>query len=401
MAFNYRRTEYVALAVGAASGSLVFGALPLTVGAATTVFGGAGAGGTAAAAELLAMGLASMIVSAKLAALPGRVTAMIGGLLLLLGQLLSWFAIVHANWPLFLAARLIAGAGEGGLYTVSNAFAAKAPRPDRAFTMIAFGQTIFNALFFTGMAILNAAYDPVRVLVFFSVFAGVACLTLIGAPNYLISADQGLDFDVEKKAFTPLVRRVLIGFGVYSVALFLLFPYAESVGLANGLSHAQIAAVFGFSALFALLGPAITASLGVRFGRLAPILVAIAFQIAAIVAVVYSRHIIIWGGGELTSIMMLYLLTPLMFSLISELEPSGRAAAVATAVMAITAAIGPAIGGAIMSATGSYAALGWVNVLAYVLMAALVWKPLLVAGRNLKAKITPLADSVQHAPAGE
>lgn len=309
---------------------------------------------------------------------------MLSALALIAGQFLSGIAIAHHSWTLFLAGRLLAGLGEGSLYTICNAFAAKASHPDRAFTVIAFGQTIFNALFFTSMALVNLNYDPIRTFALFVAFPIIGLLPLLFAPAFRTVDDGDPDRDLPRTPLPTHAKIVLLGFAVYSIALYMLFPYVENIGIVAGFTHSQIAGVLAVATLAALVGPLITAGLGLRFGRLRPIFFAIGFQILAAIILVYSHSLPIWGTAEIVSIVMLYVLSPLMFGLAAHVDDTGRAAAVAGAIMAITAAIGPAISSFVLALHSSYVALGWFNAGVYVLMIAILMNPL----RSADHKIT-------------
>jgi MFS family permease len=392
LAFEYRRSEYLALALGAATGSLVNAAIPLSVGAVITVFGDPTKGGLAVTAEFTAMAIFSLLVGAFLRFLPGRSTALLAGLTLIGGYALSAYATAEVAWPLLLFARVLVGAGEGALFTISNAFAAKSPRPDKTFTLIAFAQVIMNGLFFTLMTFVNETYDPVQVFVVFAVVAAVSCLALFGAPAYRTTADTNEPTTATQERFSPATRRILIGFGLYSVALFALFPYVENIGVNHGFTHSQVAGVLTLSAVATLAGPVVTAMLGLRLGWLVPIMVSIAIQAGACLMLVYCNMLALWGATELLSIAMLYVLTPLMFAFVASIERTGRATAYATAIMAVTAAAGSAVSSFVMAQTTSYAALGWFNALVYVLMAAAIWVPLRAADRARRRGAAPAVD---------
>lgn len=365
--------------------------MPLAVGAAITLAGDPAKGGIAAAVELASMGIGSMLVSMALGKVTARSVAILASVVLVTAQLLTAYQVAQASWPGFLIGRTLVGLSEGVLFTICSAFTARAVRPDRAFTGIAFAQVIMNALIFGIMAVVNTEYSPIKVFLVLAAFSATAIFALVAAPNYRMvnETDPANRVGAAKTPLSPAAKVVLAGFAIYSAALFMLFSFVEDIGVNNGLSRAQIAGVLGMSSFTALFGPVITACIGLRFGRMKPIFVAIAFQIGASLIVVHSSDLAIWGAAELTSISLIYVLNPLFWGLASDVDPSGRTPALATAIMAMTAAFGPALSGVILSLTGSYIVLGWSTAAAYLLMSITIFGPLRAADRRASLALEP------------
>lgn len=206
----------------------------------------------------------------------------------------------------------------------------------------------------------------------------LALAPLLGwLPHGTSMAERRVAGSVEwARVFPVLVAGFLLTAGEGAVWAFL-----ERIGAHAGVPPASIGILLGVTTLLGLLGAALAAWLGTRFGRRVPLVAGIAAQAAACWVITHAEVPVPYALATLGYGLAFFFVQPYLVGTAAVLDPQGRVAAAYAGTALVGAALGPALGGALVDAF-SYPALGW---------------QLLVASAGAIAAILPLASALDRA----
>lgn len=329
--------------------------LPLWLGAAVE---GLGADERAVAlvgsAELACLAAASLVIAPRAGRTNRRSLAVAGALLVCLGH---GVAALAPSLAVLLVARMLAGAGAGAAVASANASAAATSVPERAYARIFVLGGAGCALLMVGMPYAIGPWGTA------GAFGALLAATLVSSPLLVfIPAHPPASEDPVKPALSlgPAVAAALLASLIVTVGLDALWAFAERIGRRAGLEPTALGLVLGLASLAVLAAAALASWLGLRLGRVAPLVLGFGVLAGSAVALGHARS----PGVYVVAVLLLgpgfFFTQPFIMGAMAALDPYGRVSAAAGGAMTVGAALGPGVGGLLVAAEG-YASLGWLG----------------------------------------
>jgi predicted MFS family arabinose efflux permease len=335
----------LAAAIGLSiAGIAAFSILPVMIGAIADAQAlDASEAGFIAAADLCGFALASLLASLWIRGFDGRRVAAAGLLAALVGNVLSLRA---ASFDALLAVRLLAGLGGGLAYSVAMSTLARSARPDRDFGFMVAAQIVYQvvALFALPRLVTAQGSDAI-----FLALAATVCVALLA----LLSTDlvtRGAESDAHPPSRAAAAWIALAAMALFSLNLGALWTYVERMGVGTGLSSARTGSILAAALALSVLGALGASWLGDRWGRRAPLALAMLAQLVSLVLLMRTDAASYALGAVVYSLAWAFAV-PYLYSLVAGLDESGRSIVLAPAAQAVGAALGPAIAASLLSGT--------------------------------------------------
>jgi MFS family permease len=146
-------------------------------------------------------------------------------------------------------------------------------------------------------------------------------------------------------AWIPMAAMAL-----FSLNLGALWTYVERIGVGIGLSSPQTGTILSAALALSVLGALGASWLGDRWGRRAPLTLAIVAQLVSLVLLMRTDAASYAIGAVIYSLAWAFAV-PFLYSLVAGLDDSGRLIVLAPAAQAVGAALGPAVAASLLSGT--------------------------------------------------
>lgn len=342
-----------AACAGNACAYAVVNTTPLIIGALITGFAiDEAKAGALVTVELLVLGATALIVAPWLRGERKRRTAVAGALILLASQLA---ACVCDSLPWMFVWLAGIGLGVGLMLSAINAIIAATDAPERLF----------------GLAFMTA-YGLAALLVFVmspalashlhaGAYGVLSALTLLTLPTLLLLPRNRQRDAVIVSAASGNVRTgalLLGGIFVIGVGMMGFYTYIERLGVNLGLGPDTIASVFAAQQFASVLGSALAASLGLRFGIVRALLVGTLLHTGAVLIAVHGDSLAWFASGVVAEGFSFLFILPLQFMLAARIDATGRWAAAANGALFISTGIAPFLLGW-MIGVFDYDAIAW------------------------------------------
>lgn len=337
---------------------------PIIVGGLVDGFGVANrTAGFVSTGEMAAFAASALWAAAYLRRGTARALVMAGGGLAIAGNLFAIAAITSITTPnaglLTVAlARAVAGAGAGFALAAGAAMAARMVRPERVYGLMLACVLVFSGTFLTVVPPLVADHG---LSVAFAVLTAVAALTVFVAPWVREGATDAIDIgeDGDGGGRWSLPALAVLG------ACFLLYAghgafwtYQERMGVAIGMSAAEIGHALGLASIAGFAGAVGAAVLGTRLGRTLPQIVALIVSIGAALLLVFGSTGETYALAASLIALFWFFGVPYLTGLAAAMDSSGRLAATAVALLNLGQAAGPFLAALIVGDDG-FVAIGW------------------------------------------
>jgi len=358
---HVRRECRFVLATCAASGIGYLGSVAAPVIVQALIESGLGheQAGDLGTIELLTLALASMLVTPYVPLVSHRKLAVGGTLIAALGLVVSAFSVGYAA---MIAGRLVTGAGSG--FAIAGANAAVAAREDaeRIFAIIwTIGGAFTATLAMTLPGVVEGGKYPLG-------FGALLLLCMLGLPfifwlpprpvalrSRAAAADGRALTDVPGNsepriagAFGPLALMALAGMLLYTAGDQALWNFAYNIPIEAGVDPTIASQVLGFTTMMGLAGGAIAALLGVRLGRIFPIVVGSLLSVSGRWLYISAAGTWTLLAGSLLWGIGFYFVLPYQIGLVAAIDRKGRVAVAAAGAMNLGYAIGPSAAGRIL-----------------------------------------------------
>ena len=342
----------IGILAGASIGFAAQGSLPILIGAVIDGLGvNEAAAGLLASLEIGTVALASLLLAPRIHRIPRRKLALLGARIACVGQGLAVFA---QSFETLLAARIVAGLGEGTAFAAANAALAGSVNPERLSALLALvGGAGAGVL----LAVLPHIVEP------WGYAGGFAALLVVNAVSLplLRFLPEAPDASAQPRAGHPAHRvlgvATLLAFFVLALGESAMWAFTERIGLGVGLSRGSVGTVLAVTMVFGLVGAALAGWLGTRRGRALPLAlgltglgVATVFLGSAQVWTVYAAMLLLWTFTFL-------FVMPYLMGTAAALDKEGRWAAATIGFWSVGSALGPASAGTLIALL-SYAAVG-------------------------------------------
>jgi hypothetical protein len=303
----------------------------------------------------------------------GFIGALFGGLSYFVGAALSGFLLLAI-------CRVISGIGIGLIGAAVNASVARAKEPERLY---ASALTVYALLETAKLFLLPKLYG---VRGYWTLFASIGLLFFVTAvatfglnltpvassPKASAASNEGVGW-----IFSPRVGAMLVGYFLMWIAFSMIWAFAERKAVALSMTPGSTGATLAAANVIGLLGSLLASQLGVRFGRLVPILagglvLASCFYLigSTSFATVYVASIIMYGVAY-------FFLLPYVLGLTVQLDPQGRVTVVNSMMPWVAHLVSPLLGAALLT-HGTFALMGGISAITMVIASGFV----VTAGRN-------------------
>lgn len=335
------------LVVGVMGNSVIY-LIPLLVGAMVTDRGfSEQQAGFMVSADLAGYAVATLIAALVLNQVRWRYMCL-AGVGAMLAANIATTLIYDAH--LFAAIRFASGLGAGVLAAIATVSLGQTDKPDRSYGLLFAAALLFATAGLWGLPLLlaafhlNGAYLLIALLAFLTGFA-VSALPDGHAGHPPLGPSPSRDRWLP--AGTVLAS-ILIFFADQNA----VWAYIERIGNSAGLTTKYIGFSLGVATLTGFVGAALVAWAGKRLGRLVPILMATLMQFVCFVALLGHVSAIAYLSSMAVLALSWNVINPFQLAILADVDPTGRALALAATVTGIGLAVGPAIGALTITGEG-------------------------------------------------
>ena len=308
--------------------------------------------------ELLALSVAATGITPYVPIVSHRKLAVGGTLMAALGLVISALSVGYTP---MIVGRIATGIGSGLALSGVNAAVAAREDAERIFAIIwTMGGLITASLAMYLPGVVEGGEYPLG-------FGALLLLALVGLPcifwlphkpvapaqpiiegaastaNPSGSSDPDL-----KTVFGPLVWMAFAGMFLYSAAEQALWNFAYNLPIEAGVAPALTAKMLAFTTIMGLAGGVIAALLGVRLGRVFPIVLGCLLSLSGRWLYISSASSsmlllgsVLWGIG-------FYFISPYQIGLVAAIDRTGRAAVASAVAFNFGYAVGPGLAGRIL-----------------------------------------------------
>jgi MFS family permease len=316
--------------------------------------------GDLGAIELLTLAMCTVLVAPVVPRVSHRKLALGGALIAALGAAIS--ALSESYAPMILG-RIVIGAGSGLAIAGANAAVSAREDAERIFAIIwtlGGGITVGIAIllplvveggaYAMGFGVLLLLYIAAVPLVLWvpvkpqSFGTDASALSAIASGEALGEVRDRLSQN-RAGPFGPLALLTLVGIFVYSLAEQALWQFSYDIAVDHGIAYDTVRYVLGVATFAGLTGGALAAWLGLRWGRVAPLVVGCLLSLAgrwlyieATATETLVAATLLWGVG-------FYFVGPYQIGLAAALDRRGRVAVASAAAVNLGYGLGPMLGG--------------------------------------------------------
>ena len=307
---------------------------------------------------------------------------------MLLGGFLAYAALnaISANIVDFNAlatVRFLSGLAGGTVFAIVVAALGDNNEPDRAFGI---GQAMQGVLMFAAFAAAPFLIESIGVGGLFYMLAATALVmttTLVRFPSS--GAVRAVtDKTTEGHGNTGLIWLGMLAGFLYYTSLFGFWGFIERMAQASEIPATTIGLALGASQIAAILGALAAALASDRFGRAAPLLIALAGQLIVLWLLIgrFTPLILYVGAGLYQALYIIA--TAYQMGAIAKLDTRGRYLVMITAFQGLGAAVGPSVAAALIS-NGDYSginiAAGLGNIVSIALFVFIIYRSRQVISR--------------------
>lgn len=349
------RASVVACCAGNACAYAIVNTTPLVLGALMQGLGlDEGAAGMLMTAALLTMGITALACAPFLVGERKRRVALGAALVIVLGEVGASLTQTATWMPLWM---LAIGLGAGALLAAINAIIATAQAPDRLF-----GYALMSA-YAVAAGLVFGLSPAIDMAGHQGAFATLAAFSLATFPLLRwLPADHAVAHAIEVPQAARRERRagvlLLLGIVAISAPMMGFYAFIESLGHHLALDAEFIARVFAVQQLASVAGALFAARLGVRLGLTRAIFVATVLHSFAIAVAVLGGGAAAFALGVIGEGFTFLFLLPVLFTLASLFDTSGRWAAAANGALFLATGAAPALVGMLIALRG-YDIIAW------------------------------------------
>lgn len=345
-AFSARQN--FSLALVSALSWLSFAALPYEVSVLSESYHvGTLAAGWLVSAELVAVAAVASLVGRSIDRFGKRNLIYLGLSIAIASSLVS-LAMPGLLTLIFM--RCTFGAGLGLIAAATNALPAADRNPERVFAFMMVGLAIvFSVLMF----VTPAAMTRYGAVGFFGI--EVAFLSVVGVLAPLLPDIAGISAPTgsAKNARLPMgTGRGLLSLGIVLLGQGTCWTFAEQAASHVGIGGTSMALLFTISALLMLVGAVAATWLGLRLGHRVPLVIGFGMQIMVAICMYCIPTLFAYALGTLALNAAGSFTLPYIQGTLSELDPTGRSAALSGAAINFGAAAGPAVSAGLAISSG-------------------------------------------------
>ncbi len=277
---------------------------------------------------------------------------------LLLCVLLAFdFASTQAHAPLLLGClRLLHGLTGGLLVGITYGVMSRAASPDRCFGVLMIVQSVLGGLGSMFLPRFVPGFGAPVLFLAFATFSICALMALPFLPEYPAPQSLAPNGSAARRPSRGLVLALGAVF-LFQTGNMAVNAYIIELGRTNGFALKFITSTIGIAHWLATLGALLVVIIGIRFGRLAPILAGTLAFLLGNVALYWSAVPLVFVAACIVSAVTVFFVIPYLLGLCADFDRGGRAAALAGLFSKLGIASGPLLAAGLLgSGAGSYVA---------------------------------------------
>jgi predicted MFS family arabinose efflux permease len=351
--FDNPTAIFAAIILGFAGTGVAMG-LPLLVGSMADSLGfNEQQLGWLASSDMGGLFIGSVLTSFFVVKFNRRHLAALGLILVILGNYLS---TQNADLLPLMMSRLGAGIGAGICYSTCTASLAGSHNAARTFSILLFVLVVMNAFIFYIFPIIDGRYGVNGLFMFYLLEAIPLLLILPLLPQYC--AEDG-DKAVLTKATTasvvqPSIPQILPRLCLAAVFSFYLlvgayWAFIERAGVAADLSAQFISETLTWAQIFSLSGTLLALWLARRFGQSKPLLFALMVMILTMLTLAFKVDSVTFIFSVFSFSFFWIFIDVFQLGTLSNIDHSGRYAAMVPACQGAAQAIAPSMAGMLLS----------------------------------------------------
>ena len=351
--FDKPAAIFAAVILGFAGTGVAMG-MPLLVGAMADSLGfGEQELGWLASSDMTGLLIGSMLTSLVVARANRRTLAAVGLILVILA---NYFSTQSTDLVPLMMSRLGAGIGAGICYSTCTASLAGSHNSARTFSILLFVLVVMNAFIFYVFPMINERWG-VNGLFMFYLFEAVPILLILPLLPRYCSQDENevvamADADassIKSKIPELLPRLCLVAVFSFYILVGAYWAFIERAGVAADLSSEFISGTLTWGQIFSLTGTLLAVWLARRFGQSKPLLFALLIMIITMLILAVSVDAITFFFSVFSFSFFWIFIDVFQLGTLSNIDHSGRYAAMVPACQGAAQAIAPTMAGILLS----------------------------------------------------
>ena len=332
-------------------GNAVFMGMPMLVGALSDSLGFSEQQvGWLASADLGGMFISSILTSLLITRMNRRYLALIGIAIAVLANYIA--TTFQAFEPLFVT-RVIAGFGSGICYATGVATLAGSHHTGRNFSILMFALVAINAIELYSFPLLSALWGVNGIFMAFAASFLIALFFLQWLP---VAAAEENTHTTQKRETVPtyLPWCCLLAVACFYITIGSYWSFIERAGVDAGLSDTFIANVLTAGTICTLLGCFAATWLSAKMGQSKPLIGALLAMTLNLLLLATGIVPVIYIVGTLLFNFMWLFTDIFQLGTLSNMDHSGRYAALVPAAQGLAQTIGPSVAGYLLAANMGY-----------------------------------------------
>jgi len=297
------------------------------------------------AAEVFAGALTSILAAFWIRRVNWRTAAFFALAIVVTGNVLSSY---QSSFSGLLALRLLVGLlGQGTAFVIAISILSATKKTDRNFAYSVAAQVAFAA---TALATLPYAIAHWRLGGIYLPLGGLALLGLLMLRWVPMGFQSGAETGAaDRSASVGLPLAALGALTIWCIGIGGIFAFQERIGVAAGLERAAIGGALGIAVALGFLGAMTASVVADRWGRIPPVSIALAVQIAAVLLLQGEME---WIRFVVIASMFHFFWNftgPYLMGTVASADVTGRMSALMPAAQTGGIAIGTAVAGTLMT----------------------------------------------------
>ena len=312
--------------------------------------------GSLITAELLVIGVTSMLIAPLVARYPHHILAISGALLLVVAQ---HFSSKVGDLSALYAWRILAGVAGGCLMATANAAIARASSPTLLYGLAWAAGYPATAAMAIGITANN------EIVTFDIVYRWLTLCIAIAIPLMWFVPRHGATDSVKGMPAGTWLPGALLMIGILLIGISMMAYYAflERIAVNIDATSAQTGQIIAAAQVAGIMGGLLAAPVANKLGVVKALVGTSTLHALVIMVAILTGSVLVLGVAAFIEAILFIIMTPLMFSVAAQIDTKGRWAAIAGGVFVLSTAFGPIIGGVIIAYI-SYNALAWLQPLA-------------------------------------
>ncbi|MBL0371459.1 hypothetical protein JJB09_05410 [Rhizobium sp. KVB221] len=355
-----KTSVYVAAGLISAAGALLLNVLPVLFGTLAEAFGlGEAELGNLAFSANIGFALLGIISLAWVRKTSWRTISIIASAVVTLAILYIW---TKPSYGGLLAAMAVAGAGTGALYALAMVIFGDSSQPERAYGFKLGMETLPGVVLLVLLPVVIApawGFGGVMItLALAAVLMGIVPLPWVPARGLDRSGDASPTHDhVPHGSASTTVWLSLLASLIFLMGIIAIWAFLELIGKQTGLSSDTIGMVLSAGFFVNAIGGFIAAGLGLKVGRITPVVIVIAAELLGLVLIGQFASVTTFAVGVMLFLFSINFVLAYTFGLMAEYDLSGKLVALGSVCLSLGGALGPMISGNIIESSGYTAAL--------------------------------------------